>query len=217
MELKFGIISEIDIESGLARVYFEEDDFVSAPLKISVMRSYGDQIFFPFVVNEHVYCVLDDNWEYGVIAGAIYDEKNKPAGSAKGKFLLKFNDSSTIEYDQESATLTLDIKGTVNIKCSDSNVECSGKATVKADEVEIEAAKTDIKGILNVSGAANIQGVASVGGLAGISGGAVEAGDSEIKVEKLTATNDVTAGTVSLKTHRHTSSGSGSPTSAPIP
>lgn len=215
--LKFGIISEIDVESGLARVFFEEDDMVSAPLKISVIRSKGDQFSFPFDINEHVWCVMDENCEYGVIGGAIYDEGNKPAGSSAGKLFLKFADSTTIEYDRESAILSFDIKGKVNIKCTETEVVCEGSASIKAGTVDIEATQTTVKGILNVQGAANISGVASVGGLAGVNGAPVAGGDTEINVKAVNVTDDVKAGTISLKNHKHTSAGSGSPTSSPIP
>lgn len=200
--LKFGLISEIDFSTGLARVNFPDDDFVSAWLKISVMRSAGDQVSFPFEVNEHVWCIMDENWEYGVIGGAVYDETNKPSGSAAGLLQIKFTDNSTITYNRNSHILKLDIKGQVEVKATEVSIE--------SGTVEIDAATTTIKGILNVQGAANIQGMASVGGLSGISGGNVKAGDSVIEVKELQATGDVKsegdikAGAISLKTHIHT-------------
>ena len=44
--LKFGIISNIDLAKGLAKVFFEEDGIDSDWLQISVMKSLNDQIFF---------------------------------------------------------------------------------------------------------------------------------------------------------------------------
>lgn len=199
--LKFGLISEMIPETGMARVYFEEDDYVSAPLHICVMRSAGDQISFPFNVNEHVACLMDDNCEYGVIVGAIFDETNKPSGSGAGILQIKFTDNSTITYNRNSHILKLDIKGQVELKANEVSIE--------AGTVEIEATTTTIKGILNVQGAANIQGMASVGGLGGIGGGNVKAGNSVIEVKELQSTGDiksdgdVKAGTISLKTHIH--------------
>jgi len=172
--LKFGLISEIDFTTGLARVNFPDDDFVSAWLKISVMRSAGDQVTFPFEINEHVWCIMDENWEYGVIGGAIFDEANKPSGSGAGILQIKFTDNSTITYNRNSHILKLDIKGQVEVKATEVSIE--------SGTVEIDATTTTIKGILNVQGAANIQGMASVGGLGGISGGNVKAGDSGIEV-----------------------------------
>lgn len=207
--LKFGIISQIDLDKGLARVYFEEDDFVSAPLKISVMRSGPDQVSFPFDINEHVWCLMDEHCEYGVIGGAVYDEGNKPSGSGKGKLKFSFADTSTIEYDRISHILTLDIKGKAVINCT-------GKAEISASEVDITAAKTTVTGILEVSGAATVMGILSMGGLAGISGAPIPGGDAVLNVKDVVATGDVKVGTVSLKTHIHTSGGAGSPTTAPV-
>ncbi len=207
--LKFGIISEIDADSGMARVYFEEDDFVSAPLKISVMRSKGDQVSFPFDINEHVWCIMDEYCEYGVIGGAIYDDENKPQGSAAGKLLINFADNSAIEYDRQSHTLSFDIQGEVNINCTQANIT--------ADETNITAANTNIDGILNVTGAANISGVVSMGGLSGMNGNPIPGSTAELQVKSVTAADDVSAGNISLKNHKHTSASPGSPTSQSIP
>lgn len=216
--LKFGLISEVDIKNGLARVYFEEDDFVSAPLKMAVSRSMTDKVMFPFEINEHVYCLMDENLEYGVICGAIYDEKNLPHSSAGAGILsFHFGDSSSILYDRNSHTLSLDIKGKVNIKCTEANIDSTGKVKVSATEIDLTATTTKVNGILEVSGAATIQGLLSMGSMGGLSGQPVDGSNAEINVSKLNAANDVTAGTVSLKTHKHTSAASGSPTTPPIP
>jgi phage baseplate assembly protein V len=207
--LEFGIITEIDFTSGLARVKFMDDGLVSAPLKISVMRSGPDQFIFPFDVNEHVWCLMDDECEYGVIGGAIFDEGNKPPDVSKGILKLKFADSSAIEYNRNSHILSFDIQGKVNINCKEANLTCT-------DSANITAPQTNIDGILNITGAANIQGVVSVGGLAGISGGPVEASDAVINAKSIAVTDDIKAGEISLKQHTHTSAGSGSATSIPI-
>jgi phage baseplate assembly protein V len=214
--LKFGVVSEVDPAKGLARVNFEEDDFVSGWLKVAVPRSAADQFSFPLTINEHVYCIMDENWEYGVVAGSIYDETNTPAGAADGVMQWRFRDGSAISYDTNSRTLKLDIKGDINIACESANIQSSGEVKLEATQVSIIAVKTKIEGILEVSGAAVIQGVVSMGGLSGISGAPVTGNDAEISVKKLTATEDVLSGTVSLKTHIHTSAAPGSPTTIPI-
>jgi phage baseplate assembly protein V len=215
--LKFGIISEIDPAKGLARVFFEEDQFVSAWLKMGVPRSGTDKFSFPYSVNEHVYCLMDENLEYGVVAGAVYDESNVPEGAAEGVLRWQFRDGSAISYDSNSRTLNLDIQGEINISCEKASIQSSGAVKVEATEVSITATKTKIDGILEVSGAAIIQGVVSMGGLSGISGAPVAANDAEISVKKLTATEDIFSGNISLKLHKHTSAASGSPTTPPIP
>lgn len=207
---KFGIISNLDIDNGLAKVYFEEDDFESGWLKISVMRSAPDQISFPFDIKEHVWCILDEHCEYGVIAGAVYDEKNKPSGSAKGKLKILFGDNSTIEYDRVSSILKFDIQGEVNITGTKITANAD-EIIVNAESVKITAPTTQIEGALSVSG------IVSMGGLAGIDGADIPGDETVLNVKKLTATDDLTAGTISLKTHKHISAASGSPTSEPTP
>lgn len=217
-KLMFGIISDMDAPNGLARVYFEEDDLVSAPLKISVMRSMGDQISFPFAVNEHVWCIMDEHCEYGVIGGAIYDDNNLPAGSAAGKLLISFGDSSTIEYDRNSHTLSIDVKGPLTVKCDTLTAEVTGEAKITAATVEIDATETTVKGILNVQGAANIEGVASVGGLASFTpGDPVDGSTADLHVKTVTSTGEIKAGTISLETHTHTAPSGGGPTTEPLP
>jgi len=209
-KLMFGIISEVDAANGLARVSFGEDDFVSAPLKMSVMRSGPDQVSFPYDINEHVWCLMDEHCEYGVIGGAVYDEGNKPpAGAGKGKLIIRFDDSSMIEYDRNSSILTLNLQGKAVINCTEADLTCTGNANITAVE-------TNIDGILNVTGAANIQGVVAVGGLAAISGSVIAGSAADLQVKSVTTTGDVQAGGKSLKTHTHTAPSGGGPTSPPL-
>ena len=213
--LAFGSICEIDLDKGLAKVNFEEEGFVSGWLKMGVMRAGADSFIFPYDINEHVYCQMDENFEYGVVCGAVYDEGNKPEGAQKGIIRLKFRDNSTLEYDGNSHTLSLDIKGDISVKCE--------KADITANEVEITATTTKLNGLLEVSGAAIIQGMVSVGGLGSATPGVpipTEAGTElniqKISAETITASNDVTAGTVSLKSHKHTAPSGGGLTTPPI-
>jgi phage baseplate assembly protein V len=216
--LKFGIVSNLDISNGQAKVYFEEDEMESAWLKISVMRSAPDQISFPFDINEHVWCLMDEHAEYGVIGGAIYDDENTPSGSAAGMLKITFGDNSVIQYNRNSHILSLDIKGDINVKSGGNiTVETTGTGSVeiKATSVKIDALNTEITGALLVKGVAAVGGLTGASG--GVAGGDIEAGDSLLKVKDIAAENDVIAGTISLQTHIHTSGGSGSPTSTPIP
>ncbi|MBO9674411.1 MAG: phage baseplate assembly protein V [Sphingobacteriaceae bacterium] len=215
--LKFGIISEVDAAKGLARVYFPEDDFVSGWLKMAVMRAGIDHFSFPFDIKENVYCLMDEGWEYGVICGSFYDENKLPEGSEAGKLKLSFGDNTAIIYDRKTSILSFDIKGKVNIDCTEANLTSTGKVNIEANEVNINSIETNVDGILNVSGAANIQGVVSMGGISGISGAAVNGASAQLNVSKLTASDDVTAGAISLKSHKHTSAASGSPTGPAIP
>jgi phage baseplate assembly protein V len=174
------------------------------------MRSAPDQVSFPFNVNEHVWCLMDENCEYGVIGGAIYDEQNKPSGAAAGKLRIAFADNSTIEYDRNSHILSLDIKDKVDIKCNEANLTC-------LTEFNVTAPQTNFTGIVNISGAATIRGIAAVGGISGVDGADIPGTDAVLNLKKVTATDDVTAAGIGLKTHKHISASPGNPTGPPTP
>ncbi len=209
--LKFGIISEVDAQNGLARVNFIDDGFVSAPLKMAVSRSGTDKVSFPFNINEHVFCIMDENLEYGVIGGAVYDESNKPDKSAKqGVLSLKFGDNSMIYYDRNSHNLTLEIKGELKVKCTAGSLKAGAKVFIKAPEIQLE-------GMVNVTGNVTVNGTLAMAAISGIAGGAVEGGDTEISVKKLSASQDIQVAGLAIKGHKHVSAPPGSPTSPPIP
>lgn len=203
--LKFGKISSIDVAQGTARVFFEDEEYVSAPLKIAVMRSGKDQVYFPFNVDEHVYCLMDEGMEYGVICGAVYDEKNKPSAAADGLLSIRFGDSSAILFNRNTSTLTIDVKEKVNIKCQEADLQATTK-------IDITAPMTKITGALTVTGVIAMGGMAPAPGATSIPGA-----DVELNVAKVVATDDVKIGGLSIKSHKHVSAASGSPTGLPIP
>lgn len=212
--LKFGLICEVDAAKGLAKVHFQDDDVPSGWLPMSVQKSLKDKWSFPFDVNEHVWCLMDEHCEYGVIGGAIYNEEDQPAGAGDGKLVIRFADNSSIEYDRNNKTLSLLIKGdikitsdeklsisckeaevtvtnTAKVKANEVTVEAQGNATVKATAVKIDAPNAQATGNLDVTG--NITAAAVI------------------------ASGDVKAGAISLLTHKHTAPSGGGPTSPSIP
>jgi len=122
MNLKFGKITEVDAAKGLAKVTFEEDDnLVTAFLPMSVPKSAQDKYSIPFDINEHVWCIMDENCEDGVIGGAIYDSKNTPAGSAE-KTSVQFVGDMSVEYNRTTATLSIAGGELVTIQIDDSEI-----------------------------------------------------------------------------------------------
>lgn len=204
----------MDAAKGLAKVHFQDDDVPSGWLPMSVQKSLKDKCSFPFDVNEHVWCLMDEHCEYGVIGGAIYNEKDQPAGAGEGKLVIQFADNSSIEYDRNNKTLSLLIKGdikviadekvsveckeaeitvtnTAKVKANDVNVEAQGNAVVKASSVKIDAPNAQATGNLDVTG--------------------------NITAAAVTASGDVKAGAISLLTHKHTAPSGGGPTTPSIP
>lgn len=212
--LKFGLICEVDAEKGLAKVHFQDDDVPSGWLPMSVQKSLKDKYSFPFDVNEHVWCIMDEHCEYGVIGGAVYDEQEQPAGAGEGKLVIHFADNSSIEYDRNTKTLSLLIKGDIkitsdeklNVECKEANITVTQTATVKANEVNVEAqGNATVKAASVKIDAPNAQATGNLDVTGTITAAAV------------TASGDVKAGAISLLTHKHTAPSGGGVTTPSIP
>jgi len=166
-----------------------------------------------FSINEQVACLMDENSEEGVILGAIFNDKTPPNNAGDGIFRVKFDDDSVIEYNRNSHEYKLDIKGKINIS-ADTEINITSTAgEVKVNALNATVTATTLAKIqapaIQLTGAVAISGALTVGGTITAPGGGAISGD-------LKATGDVLAGTVSLKTHRHTTT-NGNPTSTPIP
>jgi phage baseplate assembly protein gpV len=157
--LKFGTISEVMADKGLARVKFDDDGIVSAPLHVSAPSTLKDQAQFPFNVNQHVWCMMDDQCERGVIAGAVYDKGNPPASGAASIVRVIFDQGLEIKYDRTAKKLSVLGQGDVEVNI-DGNVEVTASQDVhiiarqniflEADnQVTIQAPLTNIVGPLH--------------------------------------------------------------------
>jgi phage baseplate assembly protein V len=176
--LRFGTISEVKPEKGLAKVNFAEDGIVSAWIPIVQNNTLGDKNYRSMKVNEHVACMMDEHCENGVIVGAIYNSTDTPpyAGEKVG---VKFEDGTEIVYDKGAGTYTIN--------------NPNGKIIITADaDVEITCTKLVVTGDVEVTGDVDVIG--SIDSLDGIS--------SQGTIYSLT---DVTAGptSISLTTHLH--------------
>lgn len=145
--IRFGYISEMNLDKGLARVTFRDDGIVSPWLSIAVPNSKDTKFSLPMAVNEHVYCILDENGDTGVVAGAIYSKASQPAITG-GKVGVQFSDGSRVEFDPESGKLVVATEGDVEITASSKvkitgNLEVSGY--IKANgEVTAKATSTNV-------------------------------------------------------------------------
>jgi len=127
---KFGIVSEV--KKGFARVEFTEDEIVSNWLPVCVKRSLTDKESWPFEVQEHVFCMMDENCEYGIILGALYSEADEPdPDEGAGKFRKLFEDGSFIEYNKNTHILTANIQGKIKAIATD-DIEITTDADIKA-------------------------------------------------------------------------------------
>jgi phage baseplate assembly protein V len=127
--LRFGNISSVDADRGLARVRFEEDGIVTALLPMIGSRTSRDKFYAMPDVGEHVACLMDEYAENGVILGAIYSTKNTP-GEVKGqdKIGVEFASGDLIEQDRQERYL--------RVKMGDTEVKISqgGPSLTKSNE-----------------------------------------------------------------------------------
>lgn len=78
MSLRFGIVSEMNFETGLARVEFKEDGIVSQFLPVLVPNTKDVKFKLPVSIGEQVACLMDEHAERGVILGAVYSKADTP-------------------------------------------------------------------------------------------------------------------------------------------
>jgi len=230
--LRFGIISEVDVTNGYARVKFLDDDIVSAPLQYLTRSALVDKDNFTFDINEQVACLMDENSEQGVILGAMFNDKTKPsAGGGTGIYKVKFSDDSFIEYNRNTHKYKINIQGdvdivstgtttveaeTVEVAATTVNVDAT-VVNVDAESVSIEASNVDVTGAVNITGEVNIvggltasaavQGLTVVGVVSisapSISGGGFSAAGGDASVSGTMSAAVVEANGIDLETHVH--------------
>lgn len=107
--LKFGYVTEIDVPNGTVRVNFTGEDVVSNPLPVSVPATKADKYSFPLSINEQVWCLMDENGEFGVVGGAIYSAKDSPlAGANADKIIANVNGKLTLEIDRTNGKIKVE-------------------------------------------------------------------------------------------------------------
>lgn len=224
--LRFGNITEVDPAKGYARVTFTDDGIVSDWLQFLTLGAIKDNFSHTFSINEQVACLMDENSEEGVILGALFNDKTPPINAGDGIFRVKFDDNSVIEYNRNSSEYTLDIKGKINI-VGESEINISADTEINitstTGEVKVNASNATVTAtatakiqapVIQLTGAVAISGALTVGGTITAPGGGAISGDFKVSGDVQSGSG---AGLVSLKTHRHTSSTNGNPTSTPIP
>lgn len=201
--LRFGNISEIDVNTGYARVRFTDNEIVSDWLQVVVMGAISTKFFHMFDINEQVACLMDENDEEGVILGALYNDDTKPTGGDKDVVKVNFPDGSFVSYNRSSHEYDINIQGKVNITSS-------GETTIEAQSVSVQATNVDITSMTSITGNLTVSGSVTA---ASISAPVIGAGGLSISGDNISTPGEVTAGGVGLKTHKHIGVTTGSGTS----
>lgn len=222
--IKIGEVSSVDPEKCTARVVFDdEDSLVSYDLQILQRNTYENQDYQMVHPGEDVVCLfLGPGQEDGFIIGSLYAGEIKPPEASLDRRTVVFSDGTRVCYDREEHKLTVTIEGTeIVFNRQDGSITVPNAVTINCTTATVNASlsvtldtpKTDITGVLNVTGL-----ITGKGGLA-VSGG----GGSAVTVTgnmslqgQIDASSDVVAGGISLMNHKHQEQGDGAPTSSPL-
>jgi phage baseplate assembly protein V len=222
--IKLGEISSIDPGRGTARVVFDDEDgLVSYDLPVLQRNTLKNHDFvMPDIGEDAIVLFFGEGQEDGVIIGSIYAGEVTPPESTENRRTVVFDDDTRVCYDRQEHKLTVTIEGTeivfnrqdgsitvpnaVTINCTTATVNASSSVT-------LDTPKTDITGVLNVTGLITGKGGLAVSG----GGGAAVTVSGNMNLEgQIDASSDVVAGGISLMNHKHQEQGDGSPTSPPL-
>lgn len=205
----FGIITAVDAARGWARVCLPEyDNLETAFLPVLQRRTHRDKALDLPDVGEQVALLLDLRGEDGVILGAIWSDADPvPQPEGPDVDVRRYADGTVLRYDRAAHKLTGEIRGEVA-------VTCTGKADVTADG----AAKVESKTVLTLAAPRiALKGALSMQAYEG-SGPTTAEIDGPLTVKRgdvIVPDNDIKAGDVSLKEHRHGGVDTGGGTSGP--
>lgn len=222
--IKLGEISSIDPGRGTARVVFDDEDgLVSYDLPVLQRNTLKNHDFaMPDIGEDAIVLFFGEGQEDGVIIGSIYAGEVTPPESTENRRTVVFDDDTRVCYDRQEHKLTVTIEGTeivfnrqdgsitvpnaVTINCTTATVKASSSVT-------LDTPKTDVTGVLNVTGLITGKGGLAVSG----GGGAAVTVSGNMNLEgQIDASSDVVAGGISLMNHKHQEQGDGSPTSPPL-
>lgn len=198
--VRVGVVASVDLPNARCRVTI--GDLQTAPLPFLAVKAGEDRTWHPPEVGEQV-IVLAPSGELsaGFVLGGVYTTAYPAPSTSPEVAKMLFKDGSSATYDRalhsltidlptEDSSLTVTVNGNVTLSATgNALVEADGNATVSAGSVARIEAGSEIQ---MVAPAVNI-------------------------TSTVTVSNDVVAGGISLKTHKHggVQGGSGQ-TSTPV-
>lgn len=205
----FGIVTAVDAGRGWARARLPEyDNLETAFLPVLQRRTHRDKALDLPDVGEQVALLLDLRGEDGVILGAIWSEVAPvPQTDGADVDVRRYADGTVLRYDRTAHRLTADVQGEIV-------AACTGKADVTAEgpaRVESKAALTLAAPTITMRGALSMRSYEGDGPTTAEIDGPLTVKRGDVTVPD----NDVKAGDVSLKEHRHGGVDTGGGTSGP--
>ncbi len=150
-----GIVVARDPDKHRARVQFpDHDNMVSAWLPVGVQTSAGDYDYWLPDLQTQVACLMDENYEFGVVLCAIYSDADLPPVTGKDLYYRRFKDGTIIQYDRASHKLTANVQGTVDLVATgditstsplwthNGNLKVNGHVVASGNVADANGAKT---------------------------------------------------------------------------
>lgn len=205
----FGIVTAVDAGRGWARASLPEyDNLETAFLPVLQRRTHRDKALNLPDVGEQVVLLLDLRGEDGVILGAVWSEVDPvPQTDGADVDVRRYADGTVLRYDRTAHRLTADVQGEIV-------ATCTGKADVTVEgpaRVESKVALTLAAPTITMRGALSMRSYEGDGPTTAEIDGPLTVNRGDVTVPD----NDVKAGDVSLKEHRHGGVDTGGGTSGP--
>lgn len=198
--VRVGVVSSIDEKAVTARVTFDDqDNLTSFNLSVLVKNTDQNADYWMPDIGEQVLCLfLPVGVQQGWILGSFYDETHTPPAATANHRVVRFRNGTTITNDRENNLFSLDAKGDVEITAT-------GKVTVTAPKVIIDAPETEITGNTLVKGKLTYQGgMAGSGGTGGVA--------AEITGNVTVRGGDIDVDGIKAKRHYHIAQGANAAT-----
>lgn len=144
---KTGVVSAIDPKSVKARVRFDDlDGLETAMIPVGQRKTLHDKDYWMPDVGEHVACLMDANFEDGVILCAVYSDADAAPTDDPNVRMVRFRDGAEIAYDRVAHTLT--IKGGVEKVV----IEAASEIVLQAPRVTVNSPAVAFTGDVQVAG-----------------------------------------------------------------
>lgn len=197
--IRLGQIKTVAAAKPYMTVTVQIDEITTAPIRYLNLRAGNDKTWDPPSIGEEVIVLSPCGvLEMGIAIGGLNNADNPAPSTDLNKNIRMFSDGCLISYDTQSHALEaiLPSGGTAVLTAT-------GGVTINAD--------TTINGNLQVNGSTAMTGNNTVGGSQMVQGSSHSTGHFSTDA-------DVTAGPISLKTHKTSGVKSGEDTSAePVP
>lgn len=162
-----GTVVARDPDKHKVRVQFpDHDNMVSDWLPVGVQKSLGDFDYWLPDLQTQVACLMDENYEFGVVVCAIYSDADLPPISNPDLFYKQFKDGTNIQYDRAAHKLSANVQGDVELTTTGTvTSDSQGLTTIKAAAgIVLQAPSINMASYNGTAGAGTINGTLHVTG-----------------------------------------------------